>query len=150
MKIAALIVGIALAGVSLPGCACWTQDAQKNTTGCIVAHDVVDCTTSGIVSVLPYFASIVGRLISGGVSPKNIPWSDIVAQAEAMGIKDGGCFLAELKNLLFPTGEPTASPELMIMRQSLEDALVSYKMKHFGNNQVKFKIKDKSGREVLL
>jgi len=148
MKTMALLLGIALASISLPGCACWTDQAKANDPGCIIAHDIVDCTTSTIKDALPFFAQIVLGLISGGTNPNNIPWDSIEAQAEGMGIKDGGCFLAELKNLLF--GSPTATPELMASRKAMNDVLDSYKQKHFGSLTVKFKIKTKDGKEVML
>lgn len=143
MKTVALLLTLSLAG-----CACWTDEAKKNTTGCIIAHDIVDCTTATIKDSLPFFVSIVGGLISGGVDPNNIPWGDIETQAEGMGIKDGGCFLAELKNLIF--GKPGASEHLLAKRKMLNDALDKYKQRHFGSVAVRFKIKDKDGREVLL
>lgn len=147
MKIATL-VGFILAATALSSCACWTDQAKMNTPACIVAHDIVDCTTSAVESALPYFANIIFSLIGGGMDPNNIPWDGIVTQAEAMGIKDGGCFLAELKNLIF--GHPAYSQAYAASRKAVDDALTAYKVKHFGSAAVKFKIKDKSGKEVTL
>ncbi len=135
-------------GLFLGGCACWTNQQKMNTPACVVAHDVVDCTTNDVAGELPYFASIIGKLLSGGMNPNNIPWSDIVAQAEGMGIKDGGCLLAQLKSLLF--GSPGGSQEFMATRKTLGDILEQYKMKHFGSTKVQFKIKDKDGKVVIL
>lgn len=130
------------------GCACWTDQEKMNTPTCIAVHDLVDCTTSSVESYAPYFASIIGQLISGGVDPNNINWDDIGAQAAAMGIKDGGCFLAELKNLIF--SKAAASPALMVSHKAVGDALITYKLKHFGTATVKFKIKTKDGKEAIL
>lgn len=143
MKTIALLFSLTFAG-----CSCWTNQAESNTPGCILEHDIVDCTTGAFKSSLPYFAKIVGGLISGGIDPNNIPWGDIETQAEEIGLKDGGCFLAELKNLLF--NKPATSPALVANRKALADALDVYKQRHFGNTVVKFKIKDKDGREALL
>lgn len=149
-KICSLAMSVSLAGflLALAGCACWTDAEKAKTPGCVVLHDIVDCTTGSVKDALPYFASIVGGLISGGVDPNNIPWGDIETQAEAMGIKDGGCFLAELKNLIF--SKLAATPALMANRKALDDVLSSYKQKVFGSTSVKFKIKDKDGLVVLL
>lgn len=148
MKFMALLLGIALMSIALPGCACWSDVSKKNDVGCIIAHDIVDCTTGAVESALPFFANIVMGLISGGTDPNNIPWNDIESQAETMGIKDGGCFLAQLQNLIF--GKPSASPMMLAARREVSGRLSSYKQKHFGSVNVKFKIKTSDGREVLL
>jgi hypothetical protein len=148
MKTMALLLGIAIASLTLTSCSCWTDQAKANDPGCIIAHDVVDCTTGAVEGALPYFASIVMGLITGGTDPNNIPWDNIETQAESMGVKDGGCFLAELQNLIF--GKPSASPTMLAARREVSSRLSAYKQKHFGNTTVKFKIKGPDGKEVLL
>lgn len=148
IKFALMAVIVALLTLSMSGCGCWTDQQKMNTTGCIVLRDLVDCTSGAVTGALPYFASIVGGLISGGTDPNNIPWGDIETQAAGMGIKAGGCFLAELKDLVFH--KPSATPAAMAKRKAVEDSLSAYKLKHFGRTNVKFKIKDKDGREAYL
>jgi len=145
-KLHSLIIGFLL--VSLSGCACWTDKEKMNTPACIVAHDVVDCTLSAVEGSIPYFVNIIGSLINGGMDPNNIPWDDIATQAEAMGIKDGGCLLAELKQLVF--SKMQASPAMASASKKLSDTLDAYKKKHFGNTSVKFKIKTNDGKVVIL
>jgi hypothetical protein len=141
-------IATALFVVMLSGCACWSSDA-KNSPGCIVAHDVVDCTVDAVKEYAPIFGTILAGIISSGVPADQIPWDTIVSQVEALGIKDGGCFLAELKNLLF--GAKGASPAFLTVRKSVGDALNSYKMKKFNTLNVRFKIIDKaSGKAVEI
>lgn len=159
-KIVSLLLGLSLCGFlfSLSGCACWTDASKNNTPGCIVAHEIVDCSVGAVESAMPYFVNIIGGLINGGVDPSNIPWDNIVKQAEAMGIKDGGCFLAELKNQFFgpaaeepmrmAMGSSMAGTKLSALRQKTTDLLTDYKVKHLSAN-VRFRIKDAATGKVV-
>lgn len=147
MKTICVALLTALLITTASGCGCFTDAQKKNTTGCIVLHDLIDCTTAAVKDSVPYFAQIIGGLISGGTPADQIPWDDIEKQAAAMGIKDGACLLAELKNLLFSA--PTASPESMSKRKLLSDSLEKYKQKHFNNRNVKIKIIDRRTGKII-
>lgn len=137
-----------LAAVILTGgCACWTDASKKNDIGCVVAHAVVDCSTSAVETDYAPFIQIVTKLIAG--NPGGIDWNQIKQAAEAMGLKDGGCFLAELQNQLF--NNQMVSPQMATAYQALHDSLSAYKADRLKDPSIKFKITDKaSGKEVLL
>lgn len=132
-------------------CACFNDEAKKNTPGCIVLHDLIDCTVGAVKEHIPYFAQIVGNLISGGMSTDQIPWDEIAKQAEAMGIKDGICFLSELKNLIFANTKMKSSVDYSRKMTAIGDALDAYKLKHFGTRAVRVRIIDReTGKAVDL
>ena len=148
IKLCSLLMGIGLAGflLALPGCGCWTDQAKANTPACVVAHAVVDCTVSAGKTYGPDFITVIGKLLQG-MPVGQIDWAAIETSAEALGLKDGGCFLAEMKNLVFTKATGPAAEESA--RQAV-GVLDTYKKRKFGDPNVKFKIKAADGREVLL
>jgi hypothetical protein len=142
-KIGSFLVGIAMF-MTLPGCACWTDETKKNTPACVAEHDVVDCTEGAVEAVLPALAQIVLGFITQGIA---VDWSAVTADAESLGLKDGGCLLAEIQALL---NTPSATPAMVAVRRSASDTFGNYKTKHFGTRLVKFKVKLKDGTVVTL
>lgn len=138
---------VLLLSLSFAGCACWTDASKKNDIGCVVAHAVVDCSTSTVETDYAPFIQIITKLLAG--NPGGIDWNQIKQAAEAMGLKDGGCFLAELQNALF--SNQMVSPQMVAAYQAIQTALTAYKAEKLKDPSVKFRLVDKAtGKEVLL
>lgn len=144
-KIYAFLLGISLL-TTMSGCACWTDATKKDTPACVAEHDVVDCTEGAVEAVLPALAQIVLGFITQGIA---VDWSAVTVDAENLGLKDGGCLLAEIQQLL-DSAPPSASPALLANRKTFQPAFTAFKTKHFGSTLVKFKVKRKDGTVVIL
>jgi hypothetical protein len=148
-KLISIVMGLALGGffLALPGCACWTDASKRNEPACVVAHAIVDCTVEAGKAYGPALVPAIVGLITG--NPGGVDWGAIEKAAEAMGLKDGGCFLAELKQLLFNQSSSGNQAALAVAR-AVNDHLDSYRKKHFGDTNVKFKLIDKTTGKVVL
>lgn len=122
-----------MAAISLAvGCYCWTAPHRQEPQ-CVIAHQVVDCSTSsleaGALAVLP---SLVGMVSAG-----NIDWSVIKQQAISAGFQDGGCILAELAADF--AAKKAASEFAALSADQAAAALAELKV-HFGAPDVKFSV----------
>lgn len=86
-----VILGLVLFATGC-GTYCW-QAAHVQEKGCVVVHQIVDCTEMGVISVGPALAALVRSFVTGG----QVDWTQVAAIAKSLGFKDGGCFLADLE-----------------------------------------------------
>jgi hypothetical protein len=126
-------LAILVAAMLCAGCSCWTAEHAQDPK-CVVVHEIVDCTESGALSLLPSLIPLFTDLLS---NQANIDGNAIETRLEAMGYKDGGCLLAALEAAF--VGSPKASVETAKKAQSIHGLLVRWKQKH-GTETVKFKV----------
>lgn len=116
---------------TLAGCACWTPE-HRNDKGCAILHQIIDCTTDVIKDLAPSVVGIITGAISGNASPD---WDALYTRLEAMGIKDGGCILAQLENDFIT--KPAASPDHMMKAKQVSSMLSKFK-DHYQLQDVKY------------
>ena len=117
--VAALLLPFLLIGMT--SCACWTPE-HRNDKGCAVLHQIIDCTTDVIKDLAPSVVGIITNSINGNSSPD---WDGLLQRLEGMGIKDGGCILAQLENDFIT--KPGASPEHMLKAKQVSSMLEKFK-----------------------
>jgi len=91
----ALLPFLLVSSLLASGCSCFKPET-RNTPGCAILHNIIDCTVDAITGGLAQSAqAIVAQYINGNAS---VDWDGLLASLEAAGIKDGGCILAQLEN----------------------------------------------------
>lgn len=130
-------------GMGSASCQCW-QPQHKNDVGCIVLHQIIDCTTGEIVQLGSPVASVIETYIAGQTS---VDWGALEGALEAAGIKDTGCILAQLENDFVkkaPRLLKLAGPEHFEAKaSSFHSYFADWKMRH-GLTGVRFKLADGS------
>ncbi len=121
------------------------QEANRNTIACVVEHDVVDCTKNTIVSAefLPLILTIVDTITE---ADGTVDWSKLEARLESLGIRDGGCILAELQNDLF--SKKSVDLKSAKKAATYQDGFATFRQKKWPG--VKFKVRGADGKEVVL
>jgi len=132
---------LSIASLVLPSCACDAPE-KRNTIGCAVLHQVIDCTVDAALSNLgPAAAAIIAQATSGG--PVN--WDNLLASLEGAGIKDGGCLIAQLQNDF--AIKAASSPQHADNMKAGQSALTRYKIKNKLVG-VKYRVKGTDGKTV--
>jgi len=135
-------IAVPLAGVLLASCACFGPE-KKDSLGCIIVRQIIDCTVDVVKDLAPSVAGIVGSYINGAGTPD---WDALLVRLEALGIRDAGCILAQLENDFIT--KPQSGPDAAMKAKGAMDAFAQWKAKHGISSDVKFKIMA-GGKEVL-
>lgn len=147
-----LLFVIILFLVAVPGCGCF-QAEHRNDPVCAILNQVVDCTESSVVANTNQFKPLVQALIAKATGQGGqIDWSQVELALGGIGVKDGGCILADVeKDYLTPANTPQTpmlSPALLAAKASYHENFTVYRNKKWPN--VRFKVKKNDGSTVLL
>lgn len=136
LRILAFAWILALVSV-LTGCAC-SSEAHRNDTVCVIAHDIVDCTESGVIAVAPQFLPVVLALVNqltGGDG--SVDWASVEASLLSLGLRDGGCILAELESQF--ASKPQVTPRSAAQAKGYQAWFAGFRSRHFPAG-VKFRL----------
>ena len=139
--------------IIVPGCKC-LQPEHRNDPICVVLHtlegDLIDCTKDAAISTIPQFEPIVIELIAKVTgSDGKIDWPAFEASLGSLGIKDGGCLLADIeKQYIDPSAVKALPPHMMLARQSYRENFATFRQKKWPG--VKFKVKRADGTTVVI
>ena len=144
----AILVGLT---VLLASCACFKPETRNNPE-CAILNQIVDCTESAVMALAPQFLPIIKQLLAEATGAGGqIDWTRVEKALISIGIKDGGCILAELaKDFLTPPGpNPQAEPpEVMAMKKSFNENYTTFRQKKWPG--IKFKVKKADGTTMVL
>jgi hypothetical protein len=140
---------LSFALLSQAGCTCF-QPAHRNDPGCAILNDIVDCTESAVEANVGQFEPVILQLIAKATGADGkIDWTSVDAGLVDVGVKDGGCTLAQIElDYGTPTAKMSASPKIMAAKESYHAGFAEYRSKRWPN--VKFKVKKADGTTVLL
>lgn len=139
-----------LFALTLPSCTCF-QPAHRNDPGCAVLNQVVDCTEANVEALIPQFKPIVLELIAKATGADGtIDQAALDQSLIALGVKDGGCILADIENdyVNKPTGATALPPRETKMRASYHQTFQDYRAKKWPG--IKFKVRKPDGTKVTL
>lgn len=136
----ALLLPLGLGVLFISGCQCF-QAAHRNDPGCAVVHQIVDCSEATVVALLPELKPLVLSIIQKYTNGDGtVDWVAVGKEVGVLGIKDGGCVLADIQNdyLTNKTAGPKAKAYL--------DGIASYRAQHWPGVKFKFVV---DGKTVL-
>lgn len=131
-RIVPLLLLPALA-LSFAACAC-TTPAQRNDAVCVLERHTVDCTVAEVTAVAPQFLPVLGTLV-GFLTGEDgtVDWDRLGTVAAGMGLRDGGCILAELlSDLENPSAGPTAGPKAIRKVKTFRDGFEMLRRTKYG------------------
>lgn len=134
----------------MTGCVCF-QPAHRNDPQCAVLNQVVDCTEQAVIQNIAQFKPLVQQLIAEAKGENGaIDWTKVEKGLGGIGIKDGGCILADLeKDYMTPaTGLTAEPPEIVTMKKSYHENYNTYRQKKWPG--IKFKVVKPDGSVVEL
>lgn len=112
----------------LSACAC-SSAADRNSAACVIQSSIVDCTVDAVTSVVPQFLPVALELVSaltGGGG--TLDWAALEKAFVGLGIRDGGCLLAEVQVALAGAGsQESATPIKVRMAASYVQGFVAYR-----------------------
>lgn len=134
--------------LTLPSCACWKPE-HRNDPQCAIIHGIVDCTESSVIALLPQFKPVVQQLIAEATGADGkVDWTVVEKGFGALGVKDGGCILADIEKDYLESTPPGAPPEQLAARASFKANFDTYRAKKWPG--VKFRVLKSDGAAVLL
>lgn len=144
-----LLALIAILLAPIAGCRCFKPE-HRNEPACAVLNQVVDCTESAVVTNIAQFKPLLQQVIALATGQGGqIDWSKVEQALTGMGIKDGGCIMADLeKDFMTPASTPMINQTLAATRASYHDNYKSYRAKRWPN--ISFKVKKAGGGTVTL
>lgn len=134
----------------ITSCGCFKPET-RNDPKCAVINQIVDCTEQAVMQNIMQFKPLVQSLIAAATGQGGqIDWSKVELGLAGIGVKDGGCILADLeKDYLTPaTGLQALPPAAMAARASYHENYHSFRAKKWPN--VKFKVKKADGSSAVM
>lgn len=136
--------------LAVPSCICF-QPAHRNDPQCAILNQVVDCTEDAVQALLPQFKPMVKQLIAEATGEGGkIDWTQVEKGLGSLGVKDGGCILADVEKdyLNTPSGLAAERPELAAMKASYKDNFETYRARKWPG--VKFRVIKADGSRMTL
>lgn len=108
MRTAIVSLLLVLSLLALPSCATCREDAHRNDLACWAQGAVISCAGD---SVVPEVLPLLLQLVAAVTAPDGaVNWATVEGTLVGMGVRDGGCLLAALKDKLDGLKTSASSP----------------------------------------
>lgn len=108
----------------MSGCACWNDPAKMHDEKCVVARQIVDCSSQDLSSLLPVGKPVLDYFLGGMAGP--FDWGAVLRALSWVGFDKAICILEQLQKTYSAPGLRSPPPLDVYLREKYPRLVVRH------------------------